>query len=135
MHRKTEKMIQQSTTTVALVLIATMIGTCCAQFYHQPIAYSLQRDPRLLPAAHVADASQLAHRAVIENSIREQELPPELLKSNRFYSNPRVAAALARDSWFTEKEMPVFDREAEKIPREQVYKIFKNAGFIQRRRR
>lgn len=120
---------------IATTLIA-IVSSCCAQFYHQPIAYTLQRSPRLLhPAGHLSDPSQLAHRAVIENSIRESELPPELIRSNQFYSNPRIAAALAKESWFTEKEMPVFDREAEKIPREQVYKIFKNAGFIQRRRR
>lgn len=127
--------MQKSFITIAVVLIA-IFGSCCAQFYqHQPIAYTLQRNPRLLHPAPVADASQLAHRAVIENSIRESELPSELIRSNQFYSNPRIAAGLAKASWFTEKEMPVFDREAEKIPREQVFKIFKNAGFIQRRRR
>lgn len=61
----------------------------------------------------------------------ESELPSELL--NNFYKNPRIADALAKDSWFGDKEMPVFQREAEKIPRDRIYKIFKNAGFSQRR--
>lgn len=119
-----------------LSILFAIISSSLAQFYHQPIPYTLQqRDARLLAPAPVHDASQLAHRAVIENAIRESELPSELIRSNRFYSNPRIAAGLAKESWFTDKEMPVFDREAEKIPREQVFKIFKNAGFIQRRRR
>lgn len=120
-----------SITSICIFLAA--VSACMAQFYHQPIAYTLQRDPRLL--GQLSGSSQLAHRAVIDNSIRESELPPELIRSNQFYSNPKTAAALAKDSWFTDKEMPVFDREAEKIPREQVYKLFKNAGFLQRRRR
>lgn len=127
-------MSSMSIVSLATIFIA-LLSSCLAQIYHQPIAYSLQRDPRLLNPAPVIDTSQLAHRAVIENSIRESELPAELIRSNQFYSNPRTAAALAKASWFGDKEMPVFDREAEKIPREQVYKIFKNAGFIQRRRR
>lgn len=65
--------------------------------------------------------------------MEQSHIPPELLKSNRFYSNPHVAEALAKDSWFGDKEMPVFDREAEKIPRDRVLRIFKGAGFIQRR--
>ena len=75
----------------------------------------------------------IAHRAVVENSLRDAELPGELIKSNDFYRNPKTANALAKESWFTDKEMPVFEREAEKIPRENIYKIFKNAGFVRRR--
>lgn len=113
-----------------LVLLA-VVGLSSAQFIvpHQPIAYALQASA---PVAH--EVSSLAHRAVVENSISESQLPAELIRSNNFYRNPKTAEALAKDSWLTDKEMPVFDREAEKIPREQVYKIFKNAGFIQRRR-
>jgi len=57
-----------------------------------------------------------------------------LLKSNEFYSNPRTAEALARESWFTDKEMPVYEREAEKIDRNQISKIFGNSGLHRKRR-
>lgn len=124
---------------IVIVLIA--INLCAAQLYHQPIAYALQQQPRQprileqgLPIA-ISDPSQLVHPAVAENSIRESQLPPELLKSNRFFSDPKTAELLSKDSWLTSKESPVFDREADKIPREQILKIFKNAGFVQRRRR
>lgn len=77
----------------------------------------------------------LAHPAVVENANWEQQnLPAELLKSNRFYENPHTAAGLAKTSWFGDKEMPVFEREADKIERSQIAKIFHNAGLQKRRR-
>lgn len=130
-----------STVLVASVLaLILVIDTCNCQVVNSPLTYvgGDTRQPRVLaqgPPIAVSDPSQLAHPAVVENSIAESQLPPELLKSQRFYSNPHVSEALARDSWLTDREAPVFDREADKIPREQVYKIFKNAGFLQRRRR
>ncbi|KAG4069770.1 hypothetical protein HA402_003211 [Bradysia odoriphaga] len=116
-----------------LIALFAILGWSSAQYIvpHQPIAYALQPQAS---AQVVHEVSSLAHRAVVENSIRESQLPAELIRSNNFYSNPKTADALAKDSWLTDKEMPVFDREAEKIPREQVFKIFKNAGFIHRRR-
>lgn len=126
---------------ITLLLVITVLSICDAQLFHSaPIAYTLQRErqPRILQQLApitIHDPSELAHPAVVENSIREAALPLELQRSNRFYSDPKVAAALAKDSWLTDKESPVIDREAEKIPREQVFKIFKNAGFIQRRRK
>lgn len=113
--------------------LLTVVGLSSAQYIvpQQPIAYALHAQASE-PVAH--QASSLAHRAVIENALSESQLPPELIRSNNFYRNPKTAEALAKESWLTDKEMPVFDREAEKIPRDQVFKIFKNAGFIQRRR-
>ncbi|XP_039760159.1 uncharacterized protein LOC120633855 [Pararge aegeria] len=70
------------------------------------------------------------HPAVALNAANEALLPPELLKSNSFYSNPSIASGLAKESWFTNKEMQVVEREAEKIPRQRIYDIVKNAGFI-----
>lgn len=104
---------------VLFAFLATFITFCNGQFfYHQ----------------HLAPVSQpYAHPSVIENSVHESQLPPELSKSNRFYKNPHIASALAKESWFTDKEMPVIDREAEKIPRDMVYKLFKNAGWVKRR--
>lgn len=122
-----------------IVVLILVISISSAQFVNSPLTYvGDPRHPRVLsqgPPIAVSDPSQLAHPAVLDNSVAESQLPPELLKSHRFYSNPHVAAALARDSWLTDKEAPVFEREADKIPREQVFKIFKNAGFLQRRRR
>lgn len=96
----------------------------------------------LLPALVLGAYSQIlvqsgvsySHPSVIATQAWENQFHPELLKSNQFYGNPRTAARLAQDSWFTEKEHPVFEREAEKIERHQIGKIFANAG-LQRRRR
>lgn len=70
------------------------------------------------------------HPAAELNAASEALLPRELLKSNDFYDNPSIAAGLAKESWFTNKEMQVVEREAEKIPREKIYNIVKNAGFL-----
>lgn len=123
----------------SILLLIFAINICSAQIVNSPLTYvGDPRYPRVLaqgPPFQISDSSQIAHRSVVENSISEAQLPPELSKSHRFYSNPQVAAGLARDSWLTDKEAPVFEREADKIPREQVFKIFKNAGFLQRKRR
>jgi len=68
----------------------------------------------------------------VQSTLTQLELP-ELSKSARFYSDPVIAANLAKESLLTKKEMAVVHREAEKIPREQVYKLFKNAGYLNRR--
>lgn len=123
----------------SIIVLLVMINVCCAQYVNSPLTYvGNPRHPRVLaqrPPIAVSDPSQLAHPAVVENSIAESRLPPDLLKSHRFYSNPHTAEGLARDSWLTDKEAPVFEREADKISRDQVFKIFKNAGFLQRERR
>lgn len=127
-----------SSTIKSFCVFIVLIKICCAQIVNSPLTYvGNPRHPRVLvqgPPIAVSDPSQLSHPAVVENSIAESQLPPDLLKSHRFYSNPQISDALARDSWLTDKEAPVFAREADKIPREQVHKIFKNAGFLQRRR-
>lgn len=77
-------------------------------------------------------ASVHPHPAVELNAASEAQLPRGLLKSRDFYDNPHIAAGLAKESWFTNKEMRVVEREAEKIPRESIYHIVKNAGFLDR---
>lgn len=128
-----------------IVCFALTFVVCRAHVINAPLVYRQtipfdaqpgQRHGRILeqgPPLVVGDSSSLAHPAVIENSIRESELPPELSKSARFYADPKTAAVLAGESWFTNKEMPVFEREADNIPRENIVKLFKNAGFIRRR--
>jgi hypothetical protein len=81
-----------------------------------------------------AQHQSLEHPAVIESQIWESQLHPGLLKSSRFYSDPKTAARLAQESWFTDKEHPVFEREADKIERNQITKIFANSGLHRRRR-
>nr|CAD7204498.1 unnamed protein product [Timema douglasi] len=72
----------------------------------------------------------LQHRAVVLNSEAESRLPSNL--QNPFYKDPRITAALAKESWFTPGEEQVREREAEKIPRSKIYSIIKNAGFVRR---
>lgn len=109
----------------AILSLAMVFHVCSSQLlFHQPIALQLgQPNPN----------SGTPHRAVEINAAHEALLPPELLKSKKFYDNPRVAAALSKDSWFGDKETQVHEREAEKIPRERIYKLAKDAGFIRRR--
>jgi hypothetical protein len=76
---------------------------------------------------------ELAHEAVLQSSAWESQLPPELLKSAKFYGNPRTAAHLAQESWFTNEEHPVFSRKAEEIDRSQITKIFRNSGLQKRK--
>ena len=115
------------------IVAAALVGLSTAQFVvQQPIAYALQAQPSLFQP--VQQPAPIAHPAVVDNAIKESQLPDDLIRSNQFYRNPKTADALAKESWFTDKEMPVFNREAEKIPREQIVKIFKNAGFIHRRK-
>jgi len=49
----------------------------------------------------------LAHPAVIINSAMEDNLPNHL--RNNFYKNPNIAADLAKESWFIDKEMQVYN--------------------------
>ncbi|XP_037908617.1 uncharacterized protein LOC119650151 [Hermetia illucens] len=108
----------------AILILVAYVSLAAGQFIIQPVPLVYQR-------SQVPQEVSLAHRAVVENALRESQLPPEYL--NKFYKNPKIAEALAKESWFTDKEMPVFDRVAEKIPRERIFKIFKGAGWIRRR--
>lgn len=111
-----------------LVVVLAIVSVSSAQYvlHQQSIAYAMHQ-----PQMHTE--SPLANPAVVDNSIVESHLPAEYMRASNFYRNPKTADALAKDSWLTDKEMPVFEREADKIPREQVFKIFKNAGFLHRR--
>jgi len=87
-------------------------------------AYELQPQPSsVVYDPNAVDPKQLAHPEVVDNANREANLPQELL--NDFYKDPRIAAALAKESWFADNEFPVFNRQAEKIPREQIAKLVK----------
>ncbi|XP_017775827.1 PREDICTED: uncharacterized protein LOC108562130 [Nicrophorus vespilloides] len=68
------------------------------------------------------------HRAVLQSASHEAQLPPNLL--NPFYKDPRIRQALARSSWFGPGENVVFDREAEKINRREIFLVLKHAGLL-----
>ncbi|XP_055638522.1 uncharacterized protein LOC129776731 [Toxorhynchites rutilus septentrionalis] len=101
-----------------LIFAILCAGASAQIFLSQPIPLARQE-------------ASLAHPAVVENAINEAHYPSEY--KNRVYNNPHVAEALAKESWFSDKEMPVFDRAADKIPRDRIAKIFKDAGFVRRR--
>lgn len=110
-----------------LLFTLAVLGAASAQYLAAPIPYARDAVP-IHENQQEAGYSSLAHPAVVNNALREAQYPAEW--TNDQYKNPKIAAALARESWLTDKEMPVFDRVADKIPREQVFKIFNNAGFI-----
>jgi hypothetical protein len=59
---------------------------------------------------------------------REALLPPHM--QNSFYKNPKIAETLAQNSWFGPGEQHAVNRETEKIPREKIFIILKNAGLL-----
>ncbi|KAH8377197.1 hypothetical protein KR093_004055, partial [Drosophila rubida] len=94
----------------------------------------------------------LQHIAVLENAAWEQTLPPHF--QNPFYKSPRVRQALAKSSWFGPGEQvvkqsqfipqpfnsdswrfhwQVHERQAEKIPRMEIYNVLSHAGLLPRR--
>lgn len=111
---------------ITFLIGSTIISFTTAQlyFHSSPLTYAASEP---LGQYH----RPLAHQAVVDNAIRESHYPPEYI--NRFYKNPHIASALAKESELTSKEMLVYDRKAEEIPRDQVFKIFRNAGWIKRR--
>ncbi|CAK1545650.1 unnamed protein product [Leptosia nina] len=104
---------------VAFGIAQARPGLLFAQPLHAGIEYAEPSPPAVQP-----------HPAVELNAASEALLPQELLKSRDFYDNPEIAAGLAKESWFTNKEMQVVEREAEKIPRQRIYDMVKGAGFL-----
>jgi hypothetical protein len=129
-------------TTVLLVLAA--LAAAHAQNYYQPLQYSgshysgnllpppvpIARAIGGFPVASPLQQQQQrpAHRDVVATYEQDSYLPEHL--KNPFYKNPRIAQALAKESWRLNGEEQVFQREAEKIPRQKVFSILKQAGFI-----
>ncbi|XP_069687302.1 uncharacterized protein [Periplaneta americana] len=122
---------------VIVSLVVLTVGAASAQFFQTPQQFisapAFHPQPVFGQVNPLPDPSRqsLAHRAVVLNSEAEARLPPAL--KNRFYDNPRVGAALAKESWFTPGEQQVREREAEKIPRQKIYSILHNAGLVNRR--
>lgn len=122
----------------SILLISAVVLSTSGQILVQPVVSLFSRtsnhkffknqflQPRLVHP-------QLAHPANVANSEWEHQLPPNLLKSTQFYGNARTAEHLAQASWLTDKESPVFSRKAEEIDRNQITKIFHNAGLQKRK--
>lgn len=115
----------------ATSLLFTLLSTAFAQLFpaFDLAPPPLNPTPNFIPQPIVR--SDYTHPEVLANSIAESQLPPEML--NDFYKNPAIANMLAKESWFGNKETPVFDRETAKISRSEIYKIFRRAGWIRRR--
>ncbi|XP_017891036.1 uncharacterized protein LOC108631556 isoform X2 [Ceratina calcarata] len=97
----------------AVIVLILTVGICAA-----------------MPQYYVPSGFVYPHPANVLNSAIEDTLPNEL--RNNFYKDPRIAARLAEESWFFNKEMQVIDRETDKIPREKVYHVLHNAGFVRK---
>ncbi|KAK5639847.1 hypothetical protein RI129_010658 [Pyrocoelia pectoralis] len=71
---------------------------------------------------------RVAHEAVLENAAQEEFLPPEFL--NPFYMNPKIRYELSKSSWFGPGEEYVKYREADRIPRQNIFKVLNHAGLL-----
>lgn len=119
---------------VGAAVLATVSGQFLPQYIQPPSAQQAltYNQPISQPLIAAPSQQSLAHRDVLINSQQEAQLPPHLL--NPFYKNPRVAQALAKESWFGPGEMLVNERETQKIPRTNIFSMLKNAGLARRRR-
>lgn len=120
---------------IIIALIEAFLASALAQIFS---TYNLISAPALDPrpppppaAAVLPQKESYAHPEVVRNAIAESQLPPHI--QNPFYKNPALAAALAEESWFKNKESPVFHRDADDVSRAEIFKIFKRAGWIKRR--
>ncbi|RLU24560.1 hypothetical protein DMN91_002649 [Ooceraea biroi] len=100
-----------------LIILISVMVTCAAA-------------PIYLVSSEAISGAVFAHPAVLINSAMEDNLPNEL--RNNFYKNANIAAGLAKESWFIDKEMQVIDRETDKIPRAKIYSVLHSAGFVRR---
>ncbi|XP_063226943.1 uncharacterized protein LOC134533352 [Bacillus rossius redtenbacheri] len=99
-----------------VLLAATPLALCRPQFFQPLLFHAAPPKPAVMP-----------HRAVVLNAEAESRLPAHM--QNHFYKDPRISAALAKESWFTADEQQVIDREADKIPRSKIFSIIRNAGL------
>lgn len=70
------------------IVLLTLVATCTAT-----------------PILFLPPEATIAHPAVVINSAMEDNLPNQL--RNNFYKDPSIAASLAKESWFIDKEMQV----------------------------
>ncbi|XP_014291212.2 uncharacterized protein [Halyomorpha halys] len=112
-----------------VLLFLSLLSAALAQVF---LPVSLTAPPVGGENVFFRQSASLAHRDVLINAEAESHLPPQL--TNPFYRNPRIADALAKESWFGPGEMHVSMRETSKIPRGKIFSVLKNAGLARRRR-
>ena len=74
----------------------------------------------------------IQHKAVLKNALEESRLPPVFL--NRFYKDPKTRMALEKSSWFGPGEMLVTEREADRVPRREIFNVLNHAGLLPQQR-
>ncbi|KYB28334.1 hypothetical protein TcasGA2_TC032629 [Tribolium castaneum] len=78
--------------------------------------------------AQFSELNDLEHEDVQKAAVVEDSLPPHL--KNPFYQDPRIRAALAKNSWFGPGERPVKARDSHRIPRKEIFTVLNHAGFL-----
>lgn len=86
--QKSIKIYQISFNNMNIIILLSLVTTCAA-----------------IPIYLVPTETMFGHPAVLINSEMEDNLPNQL--RNDFYKHPDIAANLAKESWFVEKEMQV----------------------------
>ncbi|XP_044269577.1 uncharacterized protein LOC123014495 [Tribolium madens] len=81
-----------------------------------------------LSMGQFSEFNDLEHDDVQKAAAVEDLLPPHL--KNPFYQDPRIRAALAKNSWFGPGERPVKQRDSHKIPRREIFTVLNHAGFL-----
>ncbi|CAH2096241.1 unnamed protein product [Euphydryas editha] len=72
------------------------------------------------------------HPAVVAVRQAEAHLPPHL--KSPALRNPHLLHTLELTSLLHNGEQPVYDREADRVPRREIYNILTHAGFIGRKK-
>ncbi|EZA57632.1 hypothetical protein X777_00732 [Ooceraea biroi] len=83
--------------------------------------------PIYLVSSEAISGAVFAHPAVLINSAMEDNLPNEL--RNNFYKNANIAAGLAKESWFIDKEMQACESvtKADELA-SRLEKVFEGSG-------
>ncbi|KAL4713993.1 hypothetical protein ACJJTC_005624 [Scirpophaga incertulas] len=71
------------------------------------------------------------HPAVVAVRREEERLPPHLRSPALF--NPHLREVLPLTSVLHKGEKPVYHRESDHVPRQEIYNILTHAGFLPRR--
>ncbi|XP_072949203.1 uncharacterized protein [Epargyreus clarus] len=87
----------------------------------------------LAVSTHIAYCLPPPHPAVVAVRLEEEQLPPQLRKPA--LRNPHLREILTLTSVLHQGEKPVFQREADSVPRREIYNILTHAGFIGRHSR
>nr|XP_026492272.1 uncharacterized protein LOC113397955 [Vanessa tameamea] len=87
----------------------------------------------ILASTAIVNCIPPPHPAVVAVRQAESLLPPHL--KSPALRNPHLLQALELTSLLHNGEKPVFEREADNVPRREIYNILTHAGFIGRKSR